>query len=84
MLNISPAQCRAARSLVGMTQSQLAQAAGLGLSTIVDFERGRRKISKDALTAITHALDKAGVDFIEENGGGEGVRRRKRTTLRPR
>src|SRR5215218_9147682 len=40
---ITPAQCRAGRSLLDMTQSQLANAAKLGLSTVVDFERNRRQ-----------------------------------------
>ena len=61
-----------------MNQSQLARAAGLGLSTIVDFEKGRRQVSDEAINAIRAALDKAGVELIDENGGGEGLRLRKR------
>jgi len=61
-----------------MTQPQLASISGLGLSTIVDFERSRRDISKDAIEAIRIALERAGIEFIEENGGGPGVRLRKR------
>ena len=74
---ITPAQCRAARALLGMTQPDLASAAELGLSTIVDFERARRSVSKDLVQIICHALKKAGVEFIDENGGGAGVRLRK-------
>src|ERR671927_174616 len=36
---LSPAQCRAARALLRITQPELANAAKLGLSTIVDFEK---------------------------------------------
>jgi transcriptional regulator with XRE-family HTH domain len=75
---LTRAQCRAARALLEMTQSDLADLADLGLSTIVDFEKGRRKISGDALAAIQKALESAGIEFIEENGGGPGVRLRKR------
>jgi len=60
-----------------MTQPRLADAAGLGLSTIVDFERSRREVSEEAVRAIRAALEKAGVEFIDENGGGVGVRLRK-------
>lgn len=60
-----------------MTQPQLADAAKLGLSTIVDFERDRRQVSGEAIIAIHTALGRAGVEFIDENGGGPGVRLRK-------
>lgn len=79
MLNMSPSQVRAARALLDMTQPALAQAAGLGLSTIVDMERGRRQVSPSAAAAIRAALETAGIQFIEENGGGPGVRLRKPT-----
>jgi transcriptional regulator with XRE-family HTH domain len=74
---LTPAQCRAARGLIELTQSELADGARLGLSTIVDFERSRRQISEDAIGAIRRALEKFGVEFIDENGGGAGVRLRK-------
>jgi hypothetical protein len=60
-----------------MNQSALAQNAGLGLSTIVDFEKERRQVSEAAVLAIEAAFERAGIEFIEENGGGEGVRLRK-------
>jgi transcriptional regulator with XRE-family HTH domain len=75
---ITPAQSRGARGLLGLTQPALASIAGLGLSTIVDFERSRRSVSTDAIHTIRKALESAGVEFIEENGGGPGVRLRKR------
>ena len=74
---MTPAQCRAARGLLEITQSQLAGAAGLGLSTVVDFEKERRRVSNVAVEAICAALEQAGIEFIEENGGGEGLRLRK-------
>jgi hypothetical protein len=60
-----------------MTQPQLAEIAKLGLSTVVDFERKRRQVSKEAVDAIRRALERAGIVFIDENGGGAGVRLRK-------
>lgn len=71
---ITPGQCRAARALLDLTQPQLADLAGLGLSTIVDFEKSRRDISQDAAVAIQRALEKAGIKFIAKNDAGPGVR----------
>jgi hypothetical protein len=53
---------------------ELAEAAGLGLSTIVDFEKSRRDVTRAAVHAMHKALEKAGVQFIAKNGGGPGVR----------
>jgi DNA-binding transcriptional regulator YiaG len=74
---ITPAQCRGARALLEMTQPALARVASLGLSTIVDFEKKRREVSDDAVNAIRRALEAAGIEFIDENGGGPGVRLKK-------
>ncbi len=74
---ITAAQSRAARAIVDMTQPELAAAAGLGLSTIVDFERSRRPVSDQGVGAIRAALEAAGVVFVDENGEGPGVRLRK-------
>jgi len=83
MLNkMTPAQCRAGRALLGMTQPELARESGLGLSTIVDFEKMRRHVSDGAVEAIQAALTRNGVELIDENGGGRGVRLRHRS--RPR
>jgi DNA-binding XRE family transcriptional regulator len=74
---MTPSQSRAARALLEMNQTTLAQNAGLGLSTIVDFEKDRRQVSLDAVQAIKVALERAGITFLEENGGGPGVRLKK-------
>ncbi|QKC90613.1 transcriptional regulator [Mesorhizobium sp. NZP2234] len=66
---MTPAQCRAARALLDWTQPRLAEEAKLGLSTIVDFERQRRKtISGDATGSMRAALEAAGIEFIDGNG----------------
>jgi len=57
-----------------MTQPALAEAAGLSLSTVVDFERERRPVSSRANDKLRSALERHGVTFIEKNGGGDGVR----------
>jgi transcriptional regulator with XRE-family HTH domain len=72
---MTPAQCRAARALLDITQPQLARAAGLSLSTVVDFERSRRQVSEEAIASIRHALE-AEVEFT--NGDQPGVKARQR------
>lgn len=72
-----PAQCKAARALAGITQPQLASAAGVGLSTVVDFERARRQVASETIGSLRRALEIAGIEFIDENGGGPGVRLRR-------
>ena len=74
---ITAAQCRGARGMIGLSQSELAATAGIGRQTVVDFERGARSPYDGSLAAIRAALEAAGVEFIAENGGGTGVRLRK-------
>jgi DNA-binding transcriptional regulator YiaG len=75
MLIMTPSQCRAARALLDMTQPVLATAAGLGLSTVVDFEKERRAVSAEAVAALQKALEKAGIEFT--NGSRPGVRQKR-------
>ena len=81
--SISPGQCRAARGLLELTQPELAARAHVGLSTIVDFEKSRRRVSKEAVRLIERALEAAGIEFICENGGGPGVRLKKSQKGKP-
>jgi transcriptional regulator with XRE-family HTH domain len=75
---ISPAQIRAGRHLLGLSQADVARATGLSLPTIKRAESDREvSISADATKAIQAALQAAGAAFISENGGGPGVRLRK-------
>jgi transcriptional regulator with XRE-family HTH domain len=75
----SPAQLRAARGLIGWSQTDLAERAGLSLPTVkrVEGDLGIR-VSDDARGKLREALEAAGVEFIDENGGGAGVRLKKR------
>ncbi len=76
-MSISPAQCRAARGLLGWSQSDLSEASKTATKTIADFERGAREPYPRTLEDVRGALERAGLEFIEENGGGPGVRLRK-------
>src|SRR5688572_31467021 len=71
-------QLRAARGLLGWSQSELASRAGLSLPTVkrVEGESGLR-VSDEARLKLKRALEVGGIEFIEENGGGLGVRFRK-------
>lgn len=74
-------QIRAARGLLGWSQTDLAEAAGRSLPTIKRLERESddgSAVSEDVRDAVRAALEKAGVEFIPENGGGAGVRMKKR------
>ncbi|MCG8505444.1 MAG: helix-turn-helix domain-containing protein [Sphingomonadales bacterium] len=71
---ISPKQSKAARALLGWTQGQLAETAGVGISTVRDFELGQRKPIARNRAAILNAFEAAGIEFISPNGGGPGVR----------
>jgi len=66
--------------MLGMSQSELADAARVSRPTVVDFERGVRTPLPNNLSAIRAALEAAGVIFIDENGEGPGVRLKKRSS----
>jgi len=74
---MTPEQSRAARGLLDWSQQELADAANLGLSTVRDFEKGRREPLLASLEAMQGALRAAGVVFLAEGetiDGGPGVR----------
>jgi transcriptional regulator with XRE-family HTH domain len=72
-------QIKAARALLGWSQADLARRSGVSEPTIArleaaDGELGGREGTGDKIHA---ALDAAGIEFIENHGGGLGVRLRK-------
>jgi transcriptional regulator with XRE-family HTH domain len=72
---IEAAQVRAARALIGWSQAELADAAGLPLSTVDRFETGApHSVPAESVARMRAALELAGVAFIPRNGGGAGVR----------
>ena len=80
MVALTGAQIRSARALVRWSAQDLARHSSLGVNTI------RRAEATDDVTSLTtandlairRALESAGVEFIDENGGGPGVRLAKR------
>jgi transcriptional regulator with XRE-family HTH domain len=73
---MTPAQCRAARLLAGISQAELAGVAVVPATLITDYETGVGMPEPDDPEAIQSALEWAGVEFT--NGDTPGVRRRKR------
>jgi hypothetical protein len=77
--SLTSAQIRAGRGLVRWSADDLAKAARLGLATIRRAEQSETETSLTAANdlAVRRTLEEAGVEFIDENGGGPGVRLRK-------
>lgn len=71
-MKFSGQQVAAARELLGITQSELATAAGLTLLTISRFERGEVGPRRDTVRKIGDELQRRGIEFT--NGEGMGVR----------
>jgi hypothetical protein len=76
---LSSAQIRAARALLRWSAQDLARESALGVNTI-----RRAEVAEDAIAltaannlAIRRVLEAAGIEFIDENGGGPGVRLKK-------
>jgi transcriptional regulator with XRE-family HTH domain len=74
---LTPAQCRAARGLIDWSQMELAERAGVGIVTIRQLEAGNHAPRRATLDVVRRALERAGVEFIDENGGGAGFRLRR-------
>ena len=73
---MTPGQCRAARGLLDWTQADLARVAEVGIVTVRQLEAGSGSPRSATLKVIRQALEAAGVEFIDANGGGPGVRLR--------
>ncbi len=75
---VTPAQVRAGRALIGLSQAELAGRACLSLATIKHAELdGEGRASEAALAAIRVALESQGVIFIDAGDEGSGVRLRR-------
>src|SRR3954468_15047446 len=79
---ITGSQLRAARALLRWNQDDLACNSRVASVTIVgaEVEDGPISVTAADARALRTALEKAGVAFIDENGGGVGVRFAKRSS----
>jgi DNA-binding transcriptional regulator YiaG len=62
---MTPEQCRAARGWLDWSQGDLATAAHVSLSTVRDFEKGRRVPIENNLAAMKAALELRGMGFVD-------------------
>jgi transcriptional regulator with XRE-family HTH domain len=76
---LTSAQIRSARSLIRWRAQDLARECSVGVATIRRAELANEATTLTAANdlAIRRALEAAGIEFIDENGGGPGVRLKK-------
>ena len=77
---LTSGQLRAARAFLRWRAEDLARESAVGVATIRRAELAENETSMTAANdmAVRRALETAGVEFIDENGGGPGVRLCKR------
>jgi transcriptional regulator with XRE-family HTH domain len=69
-------QCRMARAATGWGVRDLAKNAGVSPDTVARLERGEQ-MRPATIAVIRTAFEVEGIVFIDENGGGAGVRLKK-------
>ena len=76
---LTSGQIRAARALIRWRAEDLARELSVGLATIRRAEVAEHATSLTAANdlAIRRAFEAAGIEFIDEDGGGHGVRMRR-------
>jgi hypothetical protein len=77
---LTSGQIRAARGLLRWSAEDLAREAALGVATIKRAEGAENETSMTVANdlAVRRAFEGAGIEFIDENGGGPGIRLQKR------
>jgi DNA-binding transcriptional regulator YiaG len=74
--SMTPEQCRAARVWLGWSQTELAGRANISLSTVRDFETGRRTPTANNLAAMRRTIEAAGIrPVFNKDGGAAGILR---------
>lgn len=71
---ISGSQCRAGRALVEISRGKLAARSGVDEAIIERFEHRLDAPEHRQIEAIKATLEELGAVFLQENGGGIGVR----------
>ena len=70
---ITPQQCRAARSLLGWKQVELAARSEIGITAIRKFEVGKTSPHRATLKILKDTFEAAGIEFLTRDGRGIGV-----------
>jgi transcriptional regulator with XRE-family HTH domain len=75
---LTSAQIRAARALIRWSALELAERSGVGVTTIrrAELTASETKLTRVNDQAIRRTLEEAGIEFIDAEGGGPGVRLR--------
>ncbi|AYO82231.1 helix-turn-helix domain-containing protein [Methylobacterium brachiatum] len=71
---MTPEQSRAARGWLDWSQDELATRSRVALSTVRDFEKGRRTPIANNLDAMRRALEAAGIAFTDRPAGIASVK----------
>ena len=76
---LTSGQLRASRAFLRWSAEDLARESNLGVTTIrrAELAEGETSMTVANDLAVRRALETAGVEFIDEDGGGPGVRLRK-------
>lgn len=71
---MTPEHSRAARGWLNWSQTELARRAHVSLSTVRDFETGRRSPIANNVAAMRRAIEDAGVRLVfDEQGNATGI-----------
>jgi transcriptional regulator with XRE-family HTH domain len=68
-------QVKMARAALGWSVRELAAKAEIAANTVSRYENGADAYG-DTLLKMQRVFENAGIEFIDENGGGPGVRLR--------
>jgi transcriptional regulator with XRE-family HTH domain len=72
---LAPEQSRAARAWLDWSQEDLAKRASVALSTVRDFEKGRRTPIANNLEAIARVLKGEGIELLfDAEGKAAGIK----------
>lgn len=73
---ITSSQCRMARAALQWSLKDLSEKSKVSHVTINRFENGQATSNPSTLAALKGVLEAAGIVFVDQNGGGPGVRLR--------
>jgi ribosome-binding protein aMBF1 (putative translation factor) len=72
-MTLTPEQCRAARGWLAWSQDELAKKAKVGVSTVRDFEAGKRSPIGNNLDAMCRAFEAGGIAMVFSDGKASGI-----------
>ena len=70
-------QVKLARTALGLTVIETAKLCDVSHETIRRIEFGDNTLKEKTIDKVRAALEKSGVEFLDEDGGGPGVKLRK-------